>query len=100
VAGGSLRAVRETIIRGISAHLGTRQLMRIVTDLDPGQSRCPSIPLQLVRAACGWSLGRQRVLRLALVEFESFGELVFQDHDAAGGFDSGAPVGYFPHAGG
>ena len=32
VAGGSLRAARETIIRGTGAYLGTRQLMTIATD--------------------------------------------------------------------
>ncbi|WP_246002604.1 ISKra4 family transposase [Allorhizocola rhizosphaerae] len=32
VAGGSLRAAREAIIRGTGAHLGTRQLMHIATE--------------------------------------------------------------------
>ncbi len=36
---------------------------------------------------------------VSLVEFEGFGELIFQDHDAAGSINSRALIGYFTHAG-
>jgi len=37
---------------------------------------------------------------LMLVDFEGFGELVLQDHDAAGGFNGGAVVGDVSYSGG
>src|SRR5687768_1508851 len=40
------------------------------------------------------------VVLVAGVDFEGFGEVVFEDDDAAGGFDPGALVGDFTNPGG